>query len=196
MAAPISSNAAASAVPDFGFSRAFGRIPLAASAAEASSPEAGASALSTAEQRQIDELRTIDRRVRAHEMAHINSGDGVVRGGAAFTYSNGPDGRKYAVGGEVPIDTSPGRTPEQTLAKARAIERAALAPADPSPQDRRIAARAVVMAAEAQRNLNLKSEDAPFEPVSARLAAFYRSVDQAGADGDGARVGGRLSVAA
>ena len=47
--------------------------------------------------------------------------------------STGPDGQRYAIGGEVPIDLSavPGN-PQATLQKALTIRRAALAPTDPS----------------------------------------------------------------
>ena len=57
-------------------------------------------------------------------------------------YQRGPDGVSYAIGGEVQIDTSPGNTPEETIARARTIMAAALAPADPSGPDRAVAAQA------------------------------------------------------
>jgi hypothetical protein len=112
-----------------------------------------AGGLTPAEQRQVDELRAIDRRVRTHEMAHLSAGSGVVTGGPSFGYRRGPDGLNYAVSGEVPIDASPGRTPEETIARAQAIRSAALAPADPSPQDRAVAARASQMEATARAEL-------------------------------------------
>lgn len=123
--------------------------------------------LSEAEQRQVDDLKAIDRRVRAHELAHLSGGAGVVTGGPSFGYRRGPDGQNYAVSGEVPIDTSPGRTPEETIAKAQAIRRAALAPADPSPQDRAVAARASQMEATARAEL-ARGEKAN-EPANAAL---------------------------
>lgn len=94
---------------------------------------------------QVAKLKQIDRQVRQHEMAHLAAGAGVVTSGASFTYEKGPDGQSYAVAGEVGIDTSPGRTPEETIARARRIRSAALAPADPSPQDRSVAAAATQM---------------------------------------------------
>lgn len=94
---------------------------------------------------QVAKLKQIDRQVRQHEMAHVAAGAGVVTSGASFTYEKGPDGQNYAVAGEVGIDTSPGRTPEETIARARRIRSAALAPADPSPQDRSVAAAATQM---------------------------------------------------
>lgn len=109
-----------------------------------------ADTLSEAEQRQVAELKERDREVRAHEMAHVAAGAGLVTRGASYTYQTGPDGQSYAIGGEVGIDTSPGRTPEETLAKAERIRAAALAPAEPSGQDRQVAAQASRMAVDAR----------------------------------------------
>jgi len=51
----------------------------------------------------------------------------------------GPDGKKYAVGGHVNIDTGAiPNDPEATIRKAKAIRSAALAPANPSSQDRSV----------------------------------------------------------
>lgn len=118
-------------------------------------------------QAQILELKATDQKVRAHEMAHISAGTGVVTGGAAFSYTKGPDGKLYAVGGEVQIDTSevPG-DPEATIRKAEAIQRAALAPADPSAQDRAVAARAAMMAAQARMELQKQEMLRPDDPPS------------------------------
>jgi len=80
-------------------------------------------------------------------------GGDLVRGGATFTYATGPDDKRYAVAGEVSIDTSPGRTPEETIPKAQHIRETALAPAEPSPQDRNVAAKAVQMESNARREL-------------------------------------------
>ena len=101
----------------------------------------------------ISELASTDREVRAHEAAHLASAGGLAQGGATFETVRGPDGRSYAVGGEVSIDISPGRTPEETIAKAQQIRSAALAPADPSAQDFRVAAQAAQMAQQAQQEL-------------------------------------------
>lgn len=133
-----------------------------------------------AEARQIAELRRVDQRVRAHEFAHLSAGSGVVAGGARYQYTVGPDGRRYAVAGEVPIDGSPGRTPEETLIKAQTIRRAALAPVDPSTTDRRVAAQAAAMEAEARAEIRaLAREEAASESGAggdARLS-LYRAVE-------------------
>ncbi len=102
------------------------------------------------EQQILLKLRRRDREVRAHEEAHLLAAGPYARGGPHYEYVRGPDGRLYAVGGEVKIDTSPvPGDPEATLKKARTIKRAALAPANPSPQDRMVALKADKMAMEA-----------------------------------------------
>lgn len=114
---------------------------------------AGGRELSAEQQRIVDKLAQRDKEVRAHEQAHLSAAGGLATSGASYTYETGPDGRRYAVGGEVSIDVSPGRNPEDTLARAQQIQAAALAPADPSGADRQIAAQAARMAATARIEL-------------------------------------------
>lgn len=111
------------------------------------------------EQKQLAELQQRDREVKAHELAHKSAGGRYVTSGS-FTYQTGPDGRRYAIGGEVTIDSSAGSTPEETLRKAEMIRRAALAPADPSPQDHRVASQAAMMAAEARGEISAEQRQA------------------------------------
>lgn len=99
---------------------------------------------------QVAKLKTRDQEVRAHEQAHVAAGGGYVKGGPSYSYSTGPDGRRYATGGEVSIDTSPGKTPEETIRKAQVIRAAALAPAQPSGQDLAVASAASSMEAAAR----------------------------------------------
>lgn len=98
--------------------------------------------LSEAQKRQVDQLKKRDQEVRAHERAHIAAGGGLVQGGASYAFQKGPDGKSYAVGGEVKIDTSSEKDPDQTIRKMAQVRRAALAPAQPSGTDRAVAARA------------------------------------------------------
>ncbi len=99
--------------------------------------------LTEEEKQAVIELKTRDQEVRTHEMAHVSAGGQYVRGGASLEYQTGPDGKKYAVGGEVSIDTSEiSDDPQATINKMQVIKRAALAPASPSAQDRSIAAMA------------------------------------------------------
>ena len=94
-----------------------------------------------ADQKIIDSLRLRDREVKAHEQAHAAVG-GRYAGAPQFTFQTGPDGKRYAVSGEVAIDISKAATPEATLSKMNQVKRAALAPAEPSGQDRAVAAKA------------------------------------------------------
>jgi hypothetical protein len=105
-------------------------------------------------QKQIDELAKADHDVRAHERAHVAAAGLYAVGGPEYRYELGPDGRRYAVSGEVPIDVSevPG-DPEATEQKMDRVRRAALAPANPSPQDRQVAAQAERIAARARQEI-------------------------------------------
>jgi hypothetical protein len=106
------------------------------------------------EEKQVRELEKRDREVKAHEAAHQAGAGGYAKGGASFEYKSGPDGRQYAVGGHVDIDVSPVKgNPGATLRKAQTVQRAALAPADPSGADRAVAAAAAQMAAQAQKEM-------------------------------------------
>ncbi|SEQ45898.1 SprA-related family protein [Ectothiorhodospira magna] len=150
--------------------------------------------LTPEEEQVVRELQQRDREVRAHEQAHIAAGGRYVTGGATYDFQTGPDGRRYAVGGEVSIDTSRPADPQEAIQKARVIHAAALAPADPSPQDHRVAAQARMMEAEAHAELRLqRQEEATAEgqpmandqeeeanPMAARdrLAQRFAEVDQ------------------
>jgi hypothetical protein len=89
---------------------------------------------------ELAKLKARDREVRAHEAAHTAAAGSLAKGGPSFTFQRGSDGRLYAVGGEVNIDTSEASgDPEATIQKARQIQAAANAPANPSAQDRAVA---------------------------------------------------------
>ncbi len=97
----------------------------------------------------LRELQSTDRNVRAHEAAHQAAGGGLT-GPASFSYVKGPDNQMYAVAGEVPIKMQKANSPEETIALARRIVAAAMAPADPSPQDYKVAANATKMEIQAR----------------------------------------------
>jgi len=98
------------------------------------------------ELKQLQTLKARDREVKAHEMAHASVG-GKYTSAASYTYQKGSDGVLYAVAGEVAISTSAvSGDPRATLEKAQVVQRAALAPAEPSSQDRSIAASASALA--------------------------------------------------
>jgi hypothetical protein len=110
--------------------------------------------LGSEEENLLSELKRRDQQVRSHEQAHVSAGGRFILSGTQFSYQTGPDGRRYAVGGEVSIDSSPvPGDPEATIRKEEAVARAALAPADPSPQDRTVAANARQIIAQARVEL-------------------------------------------
>ncbi|MBR1601948.1 MAG: hypothetical protein IJ667_00730 [Synergistaceae bacterium] len=114
---------------------------------------AGNKDLSESEEKVIQELKDTEREVIAHEAAH-QAAAGAFGGGVSYTYTKGPDGKSYITGGEVPIQMRTGSTPEETLRNMQQVQRAASAPADPSGQDRKVAARAAAMAAEARQQIS------------------------------------------
>ena len=125
-------------------------------AAEQAAAEAGSGngeELTDAEQRQVEKLKQRDRVVREHERAHATAG-GNIAGSPSFTFVTGPDGKQYAVGGEVSIDVSPvPGNPQATIRKMEQVKRAALAPSNPSSQDRRVASQADAAILQAKQEL-------------------------------------------
>ncbi|MDE1146221.1 MAG: putative metalloprotease CJM1_0395 family protein [Azospirillaceae bacterium] len=122
---------------------------------------ADGSKLTDAQRQQVDKLKSVDRSVRAHEAAHKAAG-GPYAGSATYTFSTGPDGQHYATAGEVSIDTSVVQgDPRATISKLETVRRAALAPADPSGQDRAVAAQAAagIAAAQAQEAKQTNAKD-------------------------------------
>lgn len=107
----------------------------------------------------IGKLKARDTEVRQHEQAHLAAAGGLAVSGAAYTYQRGPNGVDYAIGGEVHIDTAPGRTPEETIARAHTIQAAALAPADPSGPDRAVAAQAAQLEQQARADLAVQEAE-------------------------------------
>jgi hypothetical protein len=134
----------------------------------------GQAPLTPEQQAEVQRLKAIDQKVRAHEAAHMSAGAGLTSG-ASYQYTRGPDGKQYAVAGEVKIDVSPAQTPSQTVDKAKRIQAAALAPADPSSQDRAVAAQAAQMAMRAQQELNRAGQEEGGGRSNPAIAAY---VDQ------------------
>lgn len=143
-----------------------------------SSQQAGVGELSEEEQEVVDELQARDREVRAHEQAHLAAAGPYAKGGPTYTYEEGPDGQQYAVGGEVSIDTSPvSGDPEATIQKAQVVRAAALAPAEPSAQDRAVAAAATKMEIQARQELREKETGQPSDETSVE-AKLIDSVEE------------------
>ncbi len=125
--------------------------------------------LDEVELRELTELKARDREVRAHEAAHQATG-GQHAGAMSLTYQRGPDGAQYAVGGEVSISmSSVDGNPQATIEKMRMIRAAAMAPAEPSGQDRAVAAQAMQIMLQAQSELAMEQNAAnPQANVSVR----------------------------
>lgn len=100
----------------------------------------------------VRKLKQIEQEVIAHEAAHQAAG-GRFAGPVSYTYTQGPDGKRYITGGEVPIHVPASNDPEQTLRNMQQVQRAALAPGDPSGQDLSVAAQAAMAAAQARQEL-------------------------------------------
>ena len=114
--------------------------------------------LSDDEKRLVKDLQSRDAEVRTHESAHQAAGGGMT-GAATFTYQQGPDGKMYAIGGEVPVSIPSGSSPQERISNARQAIAAAMAPSDPSSQDFAVASSATVMLTKAQQQLAKEAQE-------------------------------------
>ncbi|MDJ0739472.1 MAG: putative metalloprotease CJM1_0395 family protein [Gammaproteobacteria bacterium] len=175
-----------SAIPLVGASRASQRLQL--DPVEPSDPLKDPT---SAEYRALQDLKQRDREVRQHEQAHIAAGGAHVSGGAHYSYEIGPDGRRYAVGGEVSIDTSAvPNDPEATIRKMQAVRSAATAPAEPSAQDRAVAADAARAEARARaelRDQQSAADDSAAAPPGGRAQTALSAYRDAAGEGAGQR---------
>ncbi len=113
----------------------------------------------------LTELKQRDSEVRTHEQAHISAAGAYASGGASFSFTTGPNGKRYATGGEVSIDMSKEDSPAATILKMQKVRRAALAPANPSSADRSIAAQASAKESQARKELQ-DQETSTSKPAS------------------------------
>jgi hypothetical protein len=161
-----------------------GDVEAQPSAANTVAGDQQASAASSSKQPDEDEahaeevraLAKRDAEVRAHEQAHAAAG-GAFAGAPSYSYQRGPDGRSYAVSGEVPIDVSAiSGDPEATIQKMRQVKRAALAPRDPSDADRAIAATAdaMITAARSEQMTEKSDEASPMDVDETSASAAAR----------------------
>lgn len=150
--------------------------------------ESGASELTPEEQEQVEKLKARDAEVRLHEQTHMSVGGPYVTGGPSYTYQTGPDGKKYAIGGEVSIDLGTvSGDPQATIQKMQTVARAALAPAEPSSQDQKVAASARQKEAQARAELNqqnaeeMSGNNSTEEAASGEMAATDETAPPSGA---------------
>lgn len=128
--------------------------------AVASASMESSSELTPAEEEQVRALQARDAEVRQHEQQHFSAGGAYVTGGPTYTYQTGPDGKRYAIGGEVSIDVSEvSGDPQATISKMQTVQAAALAPAEPSSQDQKVAAAARQTQAKARMELSQQQSE-------------------------------------
>ena len=134
----------------------------------------GSTQLTEEEQKEVEKLKKRDREVRQHEQAHIRAAGNLALGGPQYSYTTGPDGRRYVTDGSVSIDTSKEAEPKENIRKGDRIVKAALAPAEPSPQDLEVAAKGRQMKLEAlselrtqrQEEMSSKNESSEAQPAT------------------------------
>ena len=114
--------------------------------------------LSDDEKRLVNDLQSRDAEVRTHEAAHQAAGGGMT-GRASYSYQQGPDGKMYAIGGEVSISFKSASSPEETISNAAQVIAAAMAPSSPSGQDFAVASSARVMQMKAEQQLNREKQE-------------------------------------
>lgn len=172
--------------------------PVKDAQAKANSPDgevkrgADGKPLSEGEVRQVEQLEQRDEETRRHEEAHVSAGGDLVVSGPHYEFQQGPDGKQYAIGGEVQLDTAPAEDPDATILKMQRVRAAALAPAEPSAQDIRVASYASQQEMAAQREKReIESEGnnptQPYDPVAARLQEARGDLPGAGESGSRAR---------
>lgn len=127
---------------------------------------------------EIEQLKARDQEVRVHEQAHASTG-GQYAGAPQYEYTTGPDNKRYVTDGEVSIDVSEEKTPEETLKKMEQVRAAALAPAEPSSQDLKVAAEASQKATEARSEIAKgQSEDISKSSANSGIADGFVAGDE------------------
>ncbi|QSI75090.1 putative metalloprotease CJM1_0395 family protein [Niveibacterium microcysteis] len=164
--------------------RTFASAPTQGASRAQKSDAASSGELSEEQKKQVEKLKKRDQEVRAHEQAHVAAGGNLIRGGVNFKYETGPDGQRYAVGGDVSIDVSKARTPQETVRKAEQIRNAAMAPSDPSAQDYSVAAQAGRLAAKAQAEMAQNTQEsqtkaAGISSAAASAVKAYQAAEEA-----------------
>lgn len=124
------------------------------------------------EEKEIRRLRDRDREVKAHEQAHKAAG-GALASAPQYEYTRGPDGRQYAIAGSVQIDSNPvAGDPEATIRKMEKVQKAALAPVEPSSTDRKVAMEA--SRKEMQARMELRQAETQF------MSDYQQQLNQSG----------------
>lgn len=119
--------------------------------------------LSDEQQRKLDNLKARDTEVKIHEQKHKSVG-GQYASSPSYTTEKGPDGREYAVEGEVKISITEESSPQETVTKMQKVAAAALAPAEPSSQDRSVANQARKLENKARMEINQEKQNSLSNP--------------------------------
>lgn len=88
-------------------------------------------------QRVIDKFENLDAKTKTHEQAHASSG--TTTAPIQYNYQVGPDGRLYATGGSVRLDTTIPEDEGAANAKLEELKDASSAPSELSAADAQIA---------------------------------------------------------
>lgn len=103
----------------------------------------------------LDDLKRRDKDVRKHEAAHKQVAGKYAKGQPEYEFRKGPDGKSYAVGGQVLVDITPiPGNPLATIQKMQQIQKAALAPKNPSEQDYNVASTAASIEQKARKQIH------------------------------------------
>lgn len=135
--------------------------------------------LTEEEQAELREMQARDEEVRVHEQAHKSAG-GQYAGSPQYEYANGPDGKRYITDGSVSIDVSEESDPQATIEKMQIVKRAALAPAEPSSQDRSVYAEANQIENEARQQLNEEKQEEAAENAQKATSGAEENKDTSG----------------
>lgn len=88
-------------------------------------------------ERVLEKFKSKDAEVKQHEESH--TANGVAKSTIKYNYQTGPDGKLYAVGGEVKLDTSLPSDEKQAIDKLEKLASASSAPSQLSAADSQIA---------------------------------------------------------
>jgi len=91
-------------------------------------------------ERVLEKFKSRDAEVKSHEQVHASIGQTTTP--ISYNYQQGPDGKMYAVGGSVRLDTSMPDDPKAAAFKLDMLQRAASGPSGMSGSDANIASQA------------------------------------------------------
>jgi len=135
-----------------------------------------------AQAKEIETLEKRDREVQTHEEAHRAAG-GQYASAPGYEYTTGPDNKRYVTDGEVSIDVSEAATPAKTIQKMEQVRKAALAPAEPSAQDLKVASEATQVINRAKSDQASEQSDtqnaSELNPLASRIDRIQHVYHQA-----------------